>query len=174
MQLVEKHLINRQHKFRLESDYLAFQSKHFYNCENLVNGRPLKSINQFLNKRVAASQAKKSSIQIKYLNSKRDRRIDNYLHKVSRRVIDWCQSLAGIEVTLTEENDTHKASATDGDRLPIYKIETETKPVFSAKRMQCGLDKTRTGRIINADTNGSMNSEDSVGLTPRPEVLVNA
>ena len=29
--------------------------------------------------------------QIKGLNSKRNKRIDNYLHTASRRVIDWCQ-----------------------------------------------------------------------------------
>lgn len=57
----------------------------------LVNGRPLKSINQFFNKRVALSQSIEAWRQIKALNSKRDRRIDNYLHTVSRRVIDWCQ-----------------------------------------------------------------------------------
>jgi putative transposase len=57
----------------------------------LVNGRPLKSINQFFNKRVKKAQLIEAWRQIKSLNSKRDRRIDNYLHTVSRRVIDWCQ-----------------------------------------------------------------------------------
>jgi Probable transposase. len=57
----------------------------------MINGRPLKSINQFFNKRVAASQSIEAGKQIKSLYSKRERRIDNYLHTVSRRVIDWCQ-----------------------------------------------------------------------------------
>ncbi len=168
----------------------------------LVNGRPLKSINQFFNKKVASSQSIEAWRQIKSLNSKRDRRIDNYLHTVSRRVIDWCQlndigqliignnqgwkqdinigrknnqdftkiphaklismltykaQLAGIEVTLTEESYTSKASALDGDKLPTYNNKSDIKPVFSGKRVKRGLYKTSTGRTINADTNGSLN-----------------
>ncbi|MBD2606982.1 IS200/IS605 family element transposase accessory protein TnpB [Scytonema hofmannii FACHB-248] len=168
----------------------------------LVNGRPLKSLNQFFNKRVAASQSIEAWRQVKELNSKRDRRIDNYLHTVSRRVIDWCQlngigqliignnqgwkqdinigkknnqeftkiphaklismltykaQLVGIEVTITEESYTSKASALDSDELPKYGDKKEHKPVFSGKRVKRGLYKTDTGRTINADTNGSLN-----------------
>jgi putative transposase len=36
MQLVEKHIVNRQHKFWKECDYLAWQSKHLYNSANYV------------------------------------------------------------------------------------------------------------------------------------------
>lgn len=65
--------------------------------------------------------------------------------------------LAGIEVILTEESYTSKASALDGDKLPIFKVKLEIKPVFSGKRVKRGLYKTSTGRTINADTNGSLN-----------------
>ncbi|MEG4283850.1 transposase [Microcoleus sp. A006_D1] len=57
----------------------------------LINGIPLKSINQFFNKRVAASQSIEASRQFKALNSKRNIIIENYLHTAIRRVIDWCQ-----------------------------------------------------------------------------------
>ena len=162
----------------------------------------MKSTNQFFNKRVAKAQSNEATRQIKALNSKLDRRIDNYLHTSTRRVIDWCQlndighivignnqgwkqdiniskknnqeftkiphaklisfltykaQLAGIEVTLTEESYTSKASALDGEHLPAYNTKTETKPVFSGKRVKRGLYKTNTGRTINADTNGSLN-----------------
>ncbi len=36
MQLVEKHIINRQHRFWKKCDYLALQSKHLYNCANYI------------------------------------------------------------------------------------------------------------------------------------------
>ncbi|MHC5720858.1 MAG: RNA-guided endonuclease TnpB family protein, partial [Nostoc sp.] len=36
MQLVEKHVIIRQHKFWNECDHLALQSKHLYNAANYV------------------------------------------------------------------------------------------------------------------------------------------
>ena len=168
----------------------------------LINGRPLKSINQFFNKRVRLAQSIEAWRQVKELNSKRDRRIDNYLHTVSRRVIDWCQlndigqliignnsgwkqdinigkknnqqftkiphaklinlltyktKLAGIDVVITEESYTSKASALDGDKLPVYKEKSDNKPVFSGKRIQRGLYKTSSGKTINADTNGSLN-----------------
>ncbi len=184
------------------NNLMAITSNHPGIKPLLINGRPLKSINQFFNKRVAAAQSIEAVRQIKTLNSKRNRRIDNYLHTASRRVIDWCQlndigqliigknpgwkqeinigkknnqaftkiphaklislltykaKLAGIVVTLTEESYTSKASALDGDNLPTYNAHTETKPVFSGKRVQRGLYRTSTGKTINADTNGSIN-----------------
>jgi putative transposase len=184
------------------NNLMAITSNHPGIRPLLINGRPLKSINQLFNKRVAKAQSVAATRQIKELNSKRDRRIDNYLHTVSRRVIDWCQlndlgqlvignnqgwkqeinigkknnqeftkiphaklislltykaQLAGIEVTITEESYTSKASALDGDDLPKYGDQPEIKPLFSGKRIKRGLYKTSTGRTINADTNGSMN-----------------
>lgn len=60
-------------------------------------------------------------------------------------------------MTLTEESYTSKASALDGDNLPIFNSKSDIKPVFSGKRVKRGLYKTSTGRTINADTNGSLN-----------------
>lgn len=184
------------------NNLMAITSNHPGIKPLLINGRPLKSINQFFNKRVAAAQSIEASRQIKTLNSKRNRRIDNNLHTASRRVIDWCHlneigqliigknpggkqsinigkknnqaftniphaqlislltykaQLAGIVVTLTEESYTSQASALDGDNLPTYNKKTEAKPVFSGKRVQRGLYRASTGKIINADTNGSIN-----------------
>lgn len=73
------------------NNLMAITSNHPGIRPLLINRRPLKSINQFFKKRVAASQSIEAWRQVKKLNSKRDRRIDNYLHTVSRRVIDWCQ-----------------------------------------------------------------------------------
>ena len=184
------------------NNLMAITSNHPGIRPLLINGRPLKSLNQFFNKRVAKAQSIAAWRQVKELNSKRDRRIDNYLHTVSRRVVDWCQlndigqliignnngwkqdinigkknnqqftkiphaqlihlltykaQLVGIEVVLTEESYTSKASALDGDKLPVYKAKSDIKPLFSGKRIQRGLYKTSTGKTINADTNGSMN-----------------
>lgn len=184
------------------SNLMAITSNHPGISPLLINGRPLKSINQFFNKRVAKAQFLEAWKQVKALNGKRDRRIDNYLHTASRRVIDWCRlneigqllignnsgwkqninigkknnqsftkiphaklihlltykaALAGIEVTITEESYTSKASALDNDYLPSYSRKVETKPIFSGRRVKRGLYKTSTGRIINADTNGSLN-----------------
>lgn len=72
------------------NNLMAITSNHPGIRPLLINGRPLKSINQLFNKRVANAQSIEAARQIKELNSKRDKRIDNYLHTVSRRVIDWC------------------------------------------------------------------------------------
>lgn len=59
----------------------------------LVNGRPLKSMNQFFNKRKAELQSilgsdKAGSNRIDRLCFKRNHRIDHYLHTASRRIVD--------------------------------------------------------------------------------------
>ena len=59
----------------------------------IVNGRPIKSVNQFYNKRKADLQAKMRSDtaftrRMERATMKRTRRIDNYLHTASKRIID--------------------------------------------------------------------------------------
>ncbi len=59
----------------------------------LVNGRPLKAINQWYNKRRARLQAKLpaggfASHQLDILTDKRGRQINQYLHVASRRVVE--------------------------------------------------------------------------------------
>ena len=59
----------------------------------LVNGRPLKALNQYYNKRRASLQAKLSkgqytSHQLEILTDTRKRQIDHYLHVASRRIIE--------------------------------------------------------------------------------------
>jgi len=60
----------------------------------LINGRPLKSINQFYNKRKARLQtqlkgSRKSSPRIQRLTRCRHQKIDNYLHHTSRLIVDY-------------------------------------------------------------------------------------
>jgi putative transposase len=59
----------------------------------LVNGRPLKALNQWYNKRRAAAQAKLTagrytSHRLDHLTDKRNRQMTSYLHNASRRIID--------------------------------------------------------------------------------------
>jgi IS605 OrfB family transposase len=59
----------------------------------LVNGRPIKSVNQCYNKQISKLQKKMSSNhhtsrELKRVAAKRTRRIDHYMHTTSRRVID--------------------------------------------------------------------------------------
>ncbi len=59
----------------------------------LVNGRPIKSVNQYYNKRVSKMQKKMSSNhhtsrELERVAAKRTRRIDHYMHAASIRIID--------------------------------------------------------------------------------------
>jgi IS605 OrfB family transposase len=60
----------------------------------IFNGRPLKSINQYYNKKLALIKStlekvnkKKSSNKLRKLTNKRNNKIDNYLHKVSKEIV---------------------------------------------------------------------------------------
>ncbi|MCC3457045.1 zinc ribbon domain-containing protein, partial [Microcoleus sp. PH2017_08_TRC_O_A] len=96
----------------------------------------------------------KQSINI---GQKNNQAFTNIPHAKLISLLTYKAQLVGIVVTLTEESYTSKASALDGDNLPIYNKKTEIKPVFSGKRVQRGLYRASTGKTINADTNGSIN-----------------
>ena len=66
-----------------------------------------------------------------------------------------CQ-LLGIEVVEQEESYTSKASFIDYDPIPIWKNNGK-KYKFSGVREKRGLYKTKYGKVINADVNGSYN-----------------
>ena len=64
--------------------------------------------------------------------------------------------LKGITVVEQEESYTSKASFVDQDEIPVYK-NIQTNPQFSGKRVSRGLYRTKDGRVLNADVNGSYN-----------------
>ena len=49
MQLVEKHVISKQHKFWKECDYLALQSKHLYNAATYIQRQYFFETNTYYN-----------------------------------------------------------------------------------------------------------------------------
>ncbi len=176
----------------------------------LINGRPLKSINQQYNKHRAhlqaqlakASTKRFTSRQLDRLTTKRNRRVNAYMHAASRRIIDllvaegigtliigknryWKQEvemgrknnqqfvqipharfidmliykakLMGIDVRITEESYTSKASFLDLDEIPTYDREQSGTHQFSGKRAGRWY-RARSGRRIHADINGSYNT----------------
>ena len=60
----------------------------------IINGKPLKSINQYYNKKKAKLQSyvgdKATSNKLSKLTNKRNRKVDNYLHNVSRWIVNYC------------------------------------------------------------------------------------
>lgn len=175
----------------------------------LINGRPLKHVNAYYNKQRAKHQSRlahhnrKTSRQLDRITTKRNRRVNAYLHTASRRLIDhlvtegigtlvigknryWKQDvemgrrnnqtfvqipharfiemlhykaqLVGITVIVREESYTSKASFLDLDPIPSYDRSRSEKHQFSGKREKRGLYRTKDGRRIHADVNGSYNT----------------
>ncbi len=173
----------------------------------LVNGRPIKSVNQYYNKHASKLQNSMSSNhhtsrKIERVAAKRTRRIDHYMHTASKHVIDllvaegigtlvigknpnWKQEsnmskknnqhfvqlpharfinmltykakLVGITVLVQEESYTSKASFLDLDPMPVYGQKDADKVKFSGRRIKRGMYKSKSGRKINSDANGSYN-----------------
>jgi len=164
----------------------------------LVNGRIVKSINQWYNKRPCKSRARK-----RYF------RLENYFHHTAKMIIEMCvkndigtiiigknenwkrgmnmgkknnqkfqfvpyesligkiryrAEMVGIDLILTEEAYTSKASFYDHDPLPRYGDDV---PEFSGRRKHRGLYVASDGFAVNADINASLN----IGRKVIPEFL---
>lgn len=165
----------------------------------MINGRGLKSINQYFNKKRAELMSNIGSTgksrRLDKLFHKRNNKISDYLHKSSRIIInelirnktgvlvigknkEWKQGiglgrvnnqnfvsiphaefinqlkykaeLAGIDVILTEESYTSKCSFFDNEEIKKHEV-------YMGKRISRGLFRSKNGRLINADVNGSFN-----------------
>lgn len=168
----------------------------------IIDGKKVKHINQFYNKKIGEvkSELKKKNNQEKshktrQLALKRNNKIDDYFHKVSRYIINhvisndirtiivghnknWKQEvnigkvnnqkfvqipfdklihqlkykgkLEGINVIEIEESYTSKCSFIDNESI-------EKHDEYLGQRIKRGLFKSKNGKILNADINGSYN-----------------
>ena len=80
----------------------------------IINGKPLKSINQFYNKRRAKIQSELStrnrkiwSERLDIITQKRFNRVKNYMHNASTYVIKWCVE-NNIDTLIVGHNDNWK------------------------------------------------------------------
>ncbi|MDJ0799897.1 MAG: transposase [Calothrix sp. MO_167.B12] len=86
----------------------------------LVNGRPLKSLNQFYNKTKAILQSKllgkkSTSRRIQKLTAKRNNQVDTYLHQASRWIIDYLD-FRGIGKLIIGKNPLWKQEVNNGKK----------------------------------------------------------
>ena len=80
----------------------------------IINGRPLKSMNQYYNKEKARIQSdlktkhnKNWSNRLQRLTTKRNNKINDYIHKASKMIIDWCV-LYNIDTIVIGKNKNWK------------------------------------------------------------------
>ncbi len=85
----------------------------------VVNGRPVKGVNQFYNKRKAELQSKLGTTgttkRMQSMINKRNRRIDHYMHTASKQIIEVLMK-EGIGVLCIGKNDGWKQEANMGKR----------------------------------------------------------
>lgn len=85
----------------------------------IINGRPLKSINQYYNKKKATLQSyigdKGTSNKMVQLTNKRNKKVDHYLHVASRRIIDLCVT-SEIGLIIIGKNDQWKTNINIGSK----------------------------------------------------------
>lgn len=86
----------------------------------LINGRPLKSVNQFYNKTKAKLQSllggkRKSSKRIQAITAYRNNYVDNYLHNTSKTVVNLLKSF-DIGTLVIGKNDNWKQNINIGKR----------------------------------------------------------
>ena len=86
----------------------------------IINGKPLKSINQYYNKQLAYYKSKletvnksKSSHRLKRLANKRTNKVNNYLHKASKYIVSDIQ-LKGITTLVIGKNTEWKQECNIG------------------------------------------------------------
>ena len=166
----------------------------------IVDGKRLKSINHHYNKTKAKlqsklKQGKYSSKRISRITLKRNRKIKDYMHKVSRKIVDYMEAnslntlfvgknvgwkdsinlgktnnqnfvsipynmliqmleykckLACINVVIVNEAYTSKCSFLDKEKIAKHDS-------YAGRRIKRGLFISRSGIMINADINGSLN-----------------
>ena len=177
----------------------------------IIDGRKLKSINQWFNKQNSRLQSIKDKQKLGYIPTKRqniiankrNNQVNDYISKAVKMVIKYCIAhdigtlVVGYNITFQrnshlgkennqnfvnipfgkirkklkylcelnnimfieqEESYTSKASFWDKDFIPVYDKNNTTQYTFSGKRVHRGLYKTFSGKILNADVNGALNT----------------
>lgn len=85
----------------------------------VINGKIIKSINQFYNKKKAQLQSfigdEGTSKRINYLTHRRNNKINDYLHKTSRTIINYCIK-HGIKTIVVGKNKNWKQEINIGSR----------------------------------------------------------
>ena len=165
-----------------------------------LNGRKLKSVNNFYNKQISKHRSIAKTVnkldwtkRLQRITNKRSNIVDNLMHRATRYIVNYCKAYnvdtvvigynnkwkqnvtlgktnqqfvsipfqsfvskleykleeVGIKLIKTEESYTSKASFIDNDPL--------TKGIYSGKRIQRGLYRSKEGILINADINGASN-----------------
>lgn len=100
----------------------------------IITGRPLKSFNQYYNKEKAKLQSKnKTSKKLDKLSNKRSNKINDYLHKTSRYIINYCLTndvrniVIGYNKGWKQNINIGKRNNQNFTSIPFYKLVNQIK-----------------------------------------------
>ena len=153
-------------------DNLATASLSSGSSPIIINGRPLKSINRYYNKQKEHLQAvaKKSNRRditrrMERLMAKRNRKVRDYLHKASRRVIELAQR-SGVRTIVIGNNRGWKQKAGLGKRTNQAFVSIPYRMLIDMIRYKAVLAGIRVSVINESYTSGTsyLDGEDPVAL----------
>ena len=81
-----------------------------------------------------------------------------------KQILKYKLEEAGIMYVEQEESYTSKASFLDNDKIPSFDKDNKKKHTFSGKRIKRGMYQSKYGKLIHADTNGSLNIMRKAGV----------
>ena len=127
----------------------------------IINGRGIKSINQYYNKNRASLQSsvmlrngKKYSNNLEVLTFKRNMRVKNYLHNASRRVVDYCVE-NGIDTLVCGLNKTWKQECKLGKKTTQSFISIPHDMLIQQLEYKCEAVGIKFLTIDEAYTSGT-------------------
>ncbi len=110
-------------------DNLAAVSNNFGKQPMIVNGKPVKSVNQYYNKQISYYReiAKRMNVlddtnRMNRLTDKRNAKIDDYLHKASRQMINYCKRY-NVSKIIIGNNKRWKQNSTLSKRVNQHFVQ---------------------------------------------------
>lgn len=127
-------------------------------CNKLIDMLKENNVNVFI---IGFNKEQKKNINIGKVNNQNFVQIPYYK---LRQILKYKLEEAGIMYVEQEESYTSKASFLDGDKIPSFNKGNKKDHKFSGKRVKRGLYKSKDGKLIHADTNGSFNIMRKAGI----------
>lgn len=101
----------------------------------VINGKPLKSINKFYNKKAAELKSKAKKVndknwtqRLSWLTTKRENKIDNYMHNASSWILNYCLAMKVDTVVIGKNKKwKQKAKLKNFIQIPFEKLIEQLK-----------------------------------------------
>lgn len=127
-------------------------------CNKLIDTLKENKVDVFV---IGYNKEQKQNINIGKVNNQNFVQIPHYKLK---QILKYKLEEAEIMYVEQEESYTSKASFLDNDKIPSFDKEGKEKYKFSGKRIKRGMYKSKDGKLIHADTNGSFNIMRKAGV----------